>query len=112
MEKKISSCFGADALVFIFGGVFWNDGNNKNDAGIRYRRFIKPALKYQRLGKPVYVLGVGGGPVDTLWLRKKMVALLNRAEAVPFRDQVTKDIFLEYGVKKRKDSDSSHHACN
>lgn len=98
-EKRLLSCFCSDAFVIISGGSFWNDGNRVNDAKIRYRRFILPALIYQLLGKPVYVLGVGGGPVDTLWLRKKMVRLLNKAKKVTFRDSYTQKVFSEYEVK-------------
>lgn len=97
-EKNLFSCFCSDAFVIISGGSFWNDGANISDAKIRYRRFILPALIYQMLGKPVYVLGVGGGPVDTPWLRKKMVRLLNKAKRVTFRDDYTFEVFSEYGV--------------
>lgn len=98
-EKSLLSCFLSDAFLIISGGSFWNDGTIVNDAKIRYRRFILPALIYQLMGKPVYVLGVGGGPVDTPWLRKKMVRLLNRAKRVTFRDNSTRKVFSEYGVK-------------
>lgn len=98
-KKNLRSCFGADAFVIISSGSFWNDSSRINDAQIRYKRFILPALIYRMLGKQVYALGVGGGPVDTLWLRKKMIRLLNSAKAVTFRDAQTKQIFSEYGVK-------------
>ena len=98
IEKNVLSCFRADAFVIISGGSFWNDGNILSDAKIRYRRFILPALIYQTLGKPVYVLGVGGGHVDTIWLRRKMIKLLNRARKITFRDEHTKQVFVEYGV--------------
>lgn len=97
-KKRFLSCFGADAFVIISGGSFWNDKNRAGDAKTRFRRFILPARIYQLLGKPVYVLGVGGGAVDTPWLRKSMVKLLNKAKVVTFRDAQTKEIFEAYGV--------------
>lgn len=100
-EKNILSCFGADAFVIISGGSFWNTHTRQNDAKTRYRHFILPALIYQFLGKPVYVLGVGGGMVDSVWLRKKMVRLLNRAKVITFRDKQTRTVFLDYGVKNQ-----------
>lgn len=100
-KKNFISCFDADAFVIISGGSFWNDRKRKNDAKTRFRRFILPALIYQLLGKPVYVLGVGGGPVDTPWLRKLMVRMLNKAKVVTFRDEQTKTVFEQYGVKNQ-----------
>lgn len=97
--KSVFSCFCADAFVLISGGCFWNDGKNPMDAKTRYNRYIRPALIFQLLRKPVYVLGVGGGPVDTLWLREKMVKMLNKAKVVTFRDEETRKIFADYGVK-------------
>lgn len=98
-EKSLLSCFTSDAFVIISGGSFWNDGSISYDAKTRFRRFILPALIYQFRRKPVYVLGVGGGPVDTPWLRKMMVRVLNRAKVVSFRNEQTKTVFSEYGVK-------------
>ena len=100
-QKSLWSCFCADAFVLISGGSFWNDSRIENDAKIRFRRFILPALIYQFLGKPVWILGVGGGPVDTIWLRKMMVKLLNKAKTVYFRDELTNQIFSDYGVKNK-----------
>lgn len=97
-KKSLLSCFRADAFVIISGGSFWNDKRNTKDAKVRYRRFLLPALIFQLLRKPVYVLGVGGGPVDTPWLRNKMVKVLNKAKVVTFRDEQTKTIFADYGV--------------
>ena len=99
-KKSLLSCFFADALVIISGGSFWNDKSKPADAKVRFRRFVLPALFYQLLHKPVYVLGVGGGPVDTPWLRQKMVKMLNKAKVVTFRDEETKKIFDGYGVKE------------
>lgn len=98
-EKSFLACLKADALVLISGGFLWNDANRISDDKLRFRRYILPALLYQFLGKPVYILGAGGGPVDTLWLRRLMVRVLNKAKKVYFRDEATKQVFDDYGVK-------------
>lgn len=98
-KRSLLSCFASDVFVIISGGGFWNNKQISSDAKIRFKRFILPALIYQLLGKPVYVLGVGGGIVETLWLRKLMVHLLNRAKVVTFRDEHTRQVFSKYGVK-------------
>lgn len=100
-KLNIFSCLKADFFVIIAGGSFWNTNYIASDAKIRFQRFILPALLYQFLKKPVYILGVGGGCVDTPWLRKKMILVLNRANTVLFRDDYTKQVFSEYGVKNK-----------
>lgn len=100
-RKNFLSCLLADAFTFISGGFFWNDASNAEDAKTRFLRYILPAKLYQLMHKPVYVLGVGGGPVDTPWLRKEMVKMLNKAKLVLFRDEETLKIFKEYGVTNK-----------
>lgn len=109
--KSLFSSFRADAFVIISGGSFWNDSSWRYDAKARYRRFILPALIFQWLRKPVYVLGVGGGPVDTPWLRKKMVKMLNKARVVTFRDRQTLNVFQEYGVTNRMRATADTALC-
>lgn len=100
-RKSLLSCFTSDAFVILSGGSFWNNKQVSYDAKIRFERFVLPSLIYLLMGKPVYVLGVGGGAVDTLWLRKLMVLLLNRAKVVTFRDEHTQKVFTEYGVRNK-----------
>lgn len=100
-QKRLLDCLRADALVLISGGFFWNDKNLVYDAKMRYKRYILPALLFQLMRKPVYILGVGGGPVDTLWLRKRIVKVLNRSKKIYFRDDETREVFHAYGVKSK-----------
>lgn len=99
-EKSFFSCMSADAFCLIPCGSFWNNGS-KSDAKIRFRRFLLPALIYLFRSKPVYILGVGGGPVEIQWLRRLMVKVLNRAKQVYFRDESTCDVFQKYGVNNK-----------
>lgn len=96
-EKSFLSCMFADVFCLISGGSFWN--HSRKDAKIRFHRFLLPALIYLFRRKPVYILGVGGGPVETPWLRRLMVMVLNKAKLVYFRDEATLAVFKEYGVK-------------
>lgn len=98
-EKSFFSCMFADVFCLISGGSFWN--HNRKDAKIRFCRFLLPALIYLIRSKPVYILGVGGGPVKTSWLRWLMVRVLNKAKLVYFRDESTLEVFKEYGVKNQ-----------
>lgn len=98
VEKSFYSCMFADVFCLISGGSFWDYGSKK-DAKIRFHRFLLPALIYLFRRKPVYILGVGGGPVKTSWLRRLMVIVLNKAKLVYFRDGSTFEVFKEYGVK-------------
>lgn len=104
VKKRTLESLRADALVLISGGFLWNDKNLIYDAKMRFRRYILPALLFLFLQKPVYILGVGGGPVDTIWLRKIMVGVLNRSAKIYFRDDETRTIFQAYGVKSRMET--------
>ncbi len=100
-RKNFFSSLSADAFVLISGGHLWDDGKSKRTVVLRYLRFVLPARLYQCMGKPVYILGVGGGPVNTPWLRRSIVRMLDRAKIVYFRDAGTKKVFEAYGVKNQ-----------
>lgn len=100
-EKSFLNCLKANAFVIISGGSLWDDGTSKENAKVRFLRFILPARLYQLMGKPVYVLGVGGGPVETPWLRRQIIAMLNKAAVIQFRDAATKTVYESYGVKNK-----------
>lgn len=104
VHKRTLDSLRADVLVLISGGFLWNDKNLVYDAKMRYRRYILPAVLFQLMRKPVYILGIGGGPVDTLWLRKSMIRVLNKSKKILFRDDETRQIFQEYGVKRKMET--------
>lgn len=101
VKKSVLDCIKSDVFVIIAGGSFWNNKHLVNDAKKRYLRFVLPALLYVIQRKPVYILGVGGGAVDTLWLRKKMIRVLEHSDRVLFRDEYTCEVFAGYGVKNK-----------
>ena len=91
----------ADALILISGGCLWDDRNRKGETRKRFYRYVLPARLYQMMGKPVYCLGVGGGPVDSRFLRYEIVKMLNNASVIQFRDEATCRVFEEYDVKNK-----------
>lgn len=97
-KKNVFQCLKADAFVLISGGSLWDDRRSRAFVMNRFFRFILPARLYQLMGKPVYILGVGGGPVKTRWLRRQMIKMLNKARIIQFRDEATKLVFENYGV--------------
>lgn len=96
-RKSFWECLRHDAFILISGGYLW-DHRTYMTARQRFFWFFFFPLIYQLMGKPVYVLGGGGGVVLTPWLRKAMVHVLNKAKVVYVRDAATKDIFTGYGV--------------
>lgn len=88
----------SDALILMSGGYLGLDNTSIYYVFHLYIRFILPALLFQMFGKPVYIIGVGGGPIDNKWLRKKIIKLIEKAKKVIVRDEETRDYFIEYGV--------------
>ena len=96
-RKSFWECLRHDVFILISGGYLW-DHHTYMKARQRFFWFFFFPLIYQLMGKPVYILGGGGGVVLTPWLRKAMVHVLNKAKVVYVRDAATKDIFTRYGV--------------
>lgn len=100
-KKSMLSCLFADAYILISGGSLGENVSNRQTVRMRYLRFVLPARLYELMGKPVYILGVGGGPVENKWLRKRMVRMLDGATVIQFRDEETRAYFEQYGVKNK-----------
>lgn len=96
-RKSFWNCLRYDAFILVSGGYLW-DNHTFLKPWQRFLRFFFFPFIYQLMGKPVYVLGAGGGEVLTPWLRKAMVHVLNKAKVVYVRDAATKDVFTRYGV--------------
>ncbi len=98
--RKLSllQCLRSDALIMMSGGYLGDDKSSFKLSVKRYLRYIIPARLMQLLRKPVYVIGCGGGPLLSPWLRKSTVRMLNKAALVYVRDDETKTYFLQNGV--------------
>lgn len=90
----------SDALILISGGYFGEDQSTTKEILKRYFRYFLPARIFQMTGKPVYILGVGGGPLISPFLQKKAVKLWSNATHIRVRENETKDYFVKYGVTK------------
>lgn len=90
----------ADTLILMSGGYFGDDQKSLRQTIKRWYRYFLPARIMQILGKKTYVLGVGGGPIHSVILRKIAVNVLNRSEYISFRDEETNSYFIANGMVK------------
>lgn len=90
----------ADCLVYMSGGYFGDTTNSWREAVKRYFRYFRIAEHFIKCNKPIYICGIGGGPVNNGFLRNKIVRILNKAQFVSVRDQETADYFYQNGVKR------------
>ncbi|MCQ2516222.1 MAG: polysaccharide pyruvyl transferase family protein [Saccharofermentans sp.] len=99
-STKFSSYKEADCLVYMSGGYFGDTTKNLRESLIRYFRYFRVAKHFIQEKKPIYICGVGGGPVSNTFLRKKMVEIMNAAKFVSVRDTETAEYFKAHGVRK------------
>lgn len=90
----------SDKLVMLSGGYLGENKYSHRNSLARYIRYILPVRIFQLLGKPVYFVGVGGGPLLSNWLQKACVRAINNAEYISVRDIETLQYMKKYGVKK------------
>ncbi len=94
----------ADAFVLVGGNLF-GDNTAKfsfTESRLRFLRFVLPTMLFQALRKKTYMLGVGGAPIHSRFVRKCIVRTMNKAEYVTARDAATKEYFERNGVKSGK----------
>ena len=88
-----------DALVFISGGYFVGPSSHAYfDEFKLIARYFKPAFRFMKMNKPIYVLGVGAGPFDSRPYSKKAKKVLNYAAPITVRNIESKRFCEEYGV--------------
>ena len=88
----------ADCLIYMSGGYFGDTEGNWKEALTRYFRYFRIAKYFIKSNKPIYVCGIGGGPVKNSFLRKTIVRILNEAKFVSVRDEETAAYFRDHGV--------------
>lgn len=101
-EKKLSlfQALKCDYLIMMSGGYLGEDVSSFKDTLKRYFRYVLWPNLFLMCKKSVYVLGVGGGPIESKWLRKRIVNVLQKADVVTVRDYETKAYFEQYGVTR------------
>lgn len=100
-KNTINNYKDADCLVYMSGGYFGDTTSSLKEAVKRYFRYFRVANYFLKNNKPIYICGIGGGPVNNLFLRKKIIRILNSAKFVSVRDKETADYFYRNGVHNR-----------
>lgn len=100
-KKDLYPFYKADALVYMSGGYFGDTKESIYETIKRYIRYFVVAEYFIIAKKPIYVCGIGGGPVKSKWLLRKMVRVLNSAEYITVRDSETAEYFKNSGVNKK-----------
>lgn len=85
-----------DALVIQSGGMFGQ--MFMDNTAIRFCRFIFPILCFLAQNKPVYILGVGDGYLNTRFIKSHIRHIMSNASVVTVRNPNTRQHFIEYGV--------------
>lgn len=98
-EKQKFNLFRMDALVYFAGG-YWGD-RQVPTAKSKIQRFIQYmpiGLLAAILRKPIAIIGVGAGPLNSAILRKSAKFIFNRASVITVRDNESKQFLEEIGV--------------
>lgn len=90
--------YNADVLVYMSGGYFGD--NNKSIVGTcrRWIRYVSYGTYMRKKKKDILICGVGGGPLYSPCLRKRVVQIMNSSRFITMRDEQSKDYFLKAGV--------------
>lgn len=86
-REQIDEC---DALVYISGGYF-KTADSVLENFNRNKRYWKPALRFIKQKKPIYILGVGAGPINRSICGRNICKILNYADVVTVRNEESKD---------------------
>lgn len=87
------SQFNNDALVYISGGYFGEKSNRFVKSFIRFVRYFLVGLIFCLKNKPIFIVGVGGGPLKNTLLKRLVVKIMNKAKLIIVRDDYTKKFF-------------------
>ena len=90
----------SDSLVYMSGGYFGDTDGNIRETIVRYIRYFYIGDYFIKKKRPIYICGIGGGPIHNKWLLKKLVGIMNNASAITVRDEETANFFLTHGVVK------------
>lgn len=89
-----------DGLIYFSGG-YWGEYKSSFLRSLkRYYRYFLPGMWFVAHKRPIAVIGVGGGPINSSLLRKRMTKILNHSSVICVRDIETEKYFKEWGVTK------------
>jgi polysaccharide pyruvyl transferase WcaK-like protein len=93
----------SEALVFGGGGYFGEP--NSRLTYWTYRNYLRHILPYsnwiKKSRKPYMIMGVGVGPITSVFLRKKVISLFENAVIASVRDNESLDYLKKYGLKRQ-----------
>jgi polysaccharide pyruvyl transferase WcaK-like protein len=99
----IKYLFRSDAFVFGGGGYFGEPDRGKFRWSIRnFLRYILPGLIVTCLRKPLFIVGVGAGPIASRLLRRSIKRIFSCASFAAVRDSESKAFVTEIGVNPSK----------
>lgn len=96
--QNINLC-NADCLVYMSGGYFGDTNGTLSESIVRFVRYFLIAIPFIIRNKPIYICGVGGGPIRNNVLKKTIVFIMNKAQFISVRDTETSDYFSSIGVR-------------
>lgn len=98
--KYLCQC---DAFVFSGGGYFGEPDRGKARWSVRnFFRYILPGLVAAALRKPMFVVGVGAGPIGSKILRRSIKTIFSRTSFASVRDPESIAFLTEIGVAPSK----------
>ena len=90
--------YNADVLVYMSGGYFGDNSKSMMGTFRRWIRYVSYGTYMRRKKKDILICGVGGGPLYSSFLRKRVVQIMNSARFIAMRDEQSRDYFLKAGV--------------
>lgn len=88
----------ADELVYMSGGYFGDNNRSLISSLRRWDRYFRIGLYFVIKKKPIYIAGIGGGPLYSWFNRISARIIMNSAQRITVRDDETKDYFVSEGV--------------
>lgn len=99
-KASFKDLFSVEGLVFISGGYF---GEAQYET---FKGRIYHLVLYYVYGvfmairrKPIAIIGVGAGPLDSPFFRKLVMYIFKHAKVISLRDNESKDYMIKYGCK-------------
>lgn len=89
-----------DALVYMSGGYFGDDDKSFKKSIKRYLRYFRIGLRFAKANKPIFIIGVGGGPLYGRICTSAAKKIIKKANYISVRDNYTKEYFSAFNGKK------------
>jgi len=88
-----------DALVYMSGGYFGEREKGIRHTIRRFLRYVKIGLLFAVRKKPIFIVGVGVGPIYSKFLRYFVGYIFKRSNLIIVRDSKSKNYIQKYNFK-------------